>query len=99
MYEHIVYFKFNDNITVEKQNQLLAKLNTFKGTIPGIVELTAGINETAEKERARGYMMGLRVTFENKEALDNYGPHPVHQEFVQSLEVVIDHVAVVDYPL
>ncbi|MDC3417402.1 Dabb family protein [Aquibacillus salsiterrae] len=99
MYEHMVYFKFNDQITSDKQNELLDKLHAFKGVIPGIVEITAGINATTEQERARGYSMGLRVTFENKDALDQYGPHPVHQEFVQSLEGVIDHVAVVDYPI
>lgn len=99
MFEHMVYFKFNDSLTSEKEQELLGKLKAFKGVIPGIVELTAGINVTDEKERARGYTMGLRVTFESKEALDNYGPHPVHQDFVQSLDGVIEHVAVVDYPL
>jgi hypothetical protein len=99
MYEHLVIFKFNDSVTPEKTQDLLEKLQAFKGIIPGIVELSAGVNVTEEIERAQGYTLGLRVTFENKAALDKYGPHPVHQDFVQSLDGVIEDVIVVDYPL
>lgn len=99
MYEHMVFFKFSDTLTTEREAELLNNLHSFKGQIPGIVELTAGTNMTAEKDRANGYRIGLRVTFESKEALDQYGPHPLHQEFVQSLEGIIEDVIVVDYPI
>lgn len=99
MYEHLVLFKFNDSLTPAKEQELLGKLKDFKGMIPGIVELTAGINVTEEKERVQGYTLGLRVTFNNKAALSEYGPHPVHQNFVQSLDGVIEDVIVVDYPV
>ncbi|PLS03351.1 Dabb family protein [Neobacillus cucumis] len=99
MYEHMVFFKFKENITPEKEQELLEKLLSFKGVIPGIVELSAGINVTAEEERKQGYGLGLRVTFDNKESLDQYGPHPAHQDFVKSLDNVIENVVVVDYPI
>ncbi|MBS4220738.1 Dabb family protein [Bacillus sp. FJAT-49711] len=99
MYEHMVFFKFNDNITPEKEQELLNKLQNFKEKIPGIVELSAGFNVTEEEERKQGYSLGLRVTFENKEYLNLYGPHPVHQDFVKSLDTVIENVVVVDYPI
>lgn len=97
MYEHLVFFKFNDSLTPEKELELLEKLKAFKGVIPGIVQLTAGINVTEEKERIQGYTLGLRVTFEDKDALNEYGPHPAHQDFVQSLDGIIEDVIVVDY--
>lgn len=99
MYEHIVTFKFNGNITLEKEQALLKQIKAFKGKIPGIVELTAGINCTEEIENIHGYTLGLRITFENKQALDNYLPHPIHQQFVSSLYEVIDNVIVVDYEI
>ncbi|MCJ8008864.1 Dabb family protein [Lederbergia wuyishanensis] len=99
MFEHMVFFKFNETITSEKEQELLDKLLSFKGKIPGIVELSAGFNVTEEEERKQGYGLGLRVTFENKEALNLYGPHPVHQDFVKSLDGVIENVVVVDYPI
>jgi hypothetical protein len=97
MYEHIVMFKFNKNITPEKEQDLLRQLKGFKDNIPGIVELTAGFNVTEEVENKHGYTMGLRVTFKEKKDLDDYLPHPIHQEFVSSLNGVIDQVIVADY--
>lgn len=99
MYEHMVFFKFNENLTAEKEKELLHKLTSLKEAIPGIVELTTGLNVSDERENIKGYTLGLRVTFENKSALDAYGPHPAHQDFVQSLEGVIADVIVVDYPI
>ncbi|MED4225263.1 Dabb family protein [Neobacillus cucumis] len=99
MYEHIVTFKFNENITQEKEQALLQQLKAFKGEIPGIVELTAGLNMTEEIENIHGYTLALRITFENKQALDHYLPHPVHQEFVSSLIGIIENVIVIDYEI
>jgi len=99
MYEHMVFFKFNEQITQDKEQELLDKLLSFKGKIPGIVELSAGFNVTEEEGNQHGYTLGLRVTFEDKVSLDQYGPHPVHQEFVRSLDGVITNVVVVDYPI
>ncbi|GAA0287573.1 hypothetical protein GGQ92_000820 [Gracilibacillus halotolerans] len=99
MYEHMVFFKFNERLTKDKEQELLNKLSSFKEKIPGIVELTAGINVTEETENIRGYTLGLRVTFDSKQSLDDYGPHPVHQNFVQALDGVIEDVVVVDYPI
>lgn len=99
MYEHLVLFKFNEIIPEERQQQFLNQLLSFKGKIPGIHELTAGINQTEEVENKHGYTLALRVTFKNKKALDDYLPHPVHQKFVSSLGDVIEKVIVADYEI
>ncbi|MFH5181889.1 Dabb family protein [Paenibacillus sp. TAB 01] len=99
MYEHIVCFKFNERFQPEMEKGLLEALLSFKGRIPGIVDLTAGINVTEETGNIHGYTLGLRVTFENQEALRAYGPHPAHQQFVGMLDGILDNVVVVDYPI
>ncbi|WJH34814.1 Dabb family protein [Paenibacillus sp. CC-CFT747] len=99
MYEHLVVFRFNDLLTAEKEDELLGMLLGLKGEIPGIAELTAGRNVTEETDNRRGYAIGLRVTFESKEALQAYGPHPAHQRFVRALDGLLDNVVVVDYPI
>ncbi|MDF2720243.1 MAG: stress protein [Paenibacillus sp.] len=63
MFEHLVSFKFNETYTVDKEKVLLDTLMTFKERIPGIVELTAGVNVTEEVDNIHGYTLGLRVTF------------------------------------
>ncbi|QHT59686.1 Dabb family protein [Paenibacillus lycopersici] len=99
MFEHLVIFKFNASITPEREQELLNKLLSFKGRIPGIVDMSAGINVTEETDNIHGYSLGLRVTFESQEALRAYGPHPLHQDFVGGLAGVLEGVVVVDYPV
>ncbi len=98
MYEHLVIFKFNTNITPTKQQELLDQLLAFRGRIPGILDISAGINVTEETENIHDYTLGLRVTFEDLSSLRSYGPHPVHQKFVESLDGILENVVVVDYP-
>lgn len=99
MYEHLVSFKLNDKITTVKQQELVAQLLALQEQIPGIVDLTAGINVTEETDHIQGFTLGLRVTFEDQEALRAYGPHPAHQAFVTSLNEWVENVIVVDYPI
>ncbi|SFF33424.1 Stress responsive A/B Barrel Domain [Paenibacillus algorifonticola] len=99
MYEHIILFKFNGNGTKDKQEELIRKVKSFKGSIPGIVELTAGINVTEEVENINGYTVGIRVTFQDLQASRDYMHHPLHQELLQSAIPLVDGVVVVDYPI
>jgi hypothetical protein len=99
MFEHLVSFKFNEKMNPQKEKELMEALLSFKDSIPGIIELTAGLNVTEETENIHGYSLGLRVTFQDMEALRQYGPHPVHQQFVKLLEGIIENVVVIDYPI
>ncbi|MBW7457288.1 Dabb family protein [Paenibacillus sepulcri] len=99
MYEHLVSFKFKDSISGEQEKLLLDTLYAFKGQIPGLIELTAGLNVTEETGNIHGYTLGLRVTFDSREALQQYGPHPLHQQFVKLLDGILDNVVVIDYPI
>ncbi|MFC5652948.1 Dabb family protein [Paenibacillus solisilvae] len=99
MFEHLVIFKFNSSMTKEHEQLLLGKLLAFKQTIPGIIDMSAGLNVTEETDNIHGYSLGLRVTFESQEALRQYGPHPAHQDFVKALDGLLDNVVVVDYPI
>jgi hypothetical protein len=57
-------------------------LLAFKGRIPGIVDITAGLNVTEESSSIHkpGYHLGLLFTFEDQEALRQYGPHPAFRK-------------------
>ncbi|MGO4731416.1 Dabb family protein [Paenibacillus sp. 2KB_22] len=99
MIDHLVVFKFNDKTTLAKQQEWVEQLLALQEQIPGIVALTAGINVTEETDRIQGYTIGLRVTFEDQDALRAYGPHPAHQAFVASLDGWVEDVIVVDYAI
>ncbi|WP_046174288.1 Dabb family protein [Domibacillus indicus] len=97
MYEHLVSFKFKEDVTIEKQQELALKILALKGKVPGAMDVTAGVNTTEETENIQGYTFGMRITFKDKESLDNYLPHPLHQEILSTIEGMIDNVIVVDY--
>ncbi|CAM4466174.1 hypothetical protein FHS16_003183 [Paenibacillus endophyticus] len=99
MFEHLVSFKFKEALSPSKEAELLEALHALKTQVPGIVELTAGRNETLETGNIQGYMLGLRVTFTDRQALQDYGPHPAHQSFVAMLDGLIENVIVIDYPI
>ncbi|WP_246309136.1 Dabb family protein [Paenibacillus alginolyticus] len=99
MFEHLVSFKFKENLDPQKEKELLETLWSFKNKIPGIVDLSAGVNVTEETDNVQGYTLGLRVTFEDQESLRQYGPNPLHQQFVKSLEGIIENVIVIDFPI
>ncbi|GAA3331403.1 hypothetical protein GCM10020331_087870 [Ectobacillus funiculus] len=44
---------------MKKEQDLLNQLKAFKGRIPGIVELTAGINTTGEIEAKTRIYLGI----------------------------------------
>ncbi|WP_246362179.1 Dabb family protein [Paenibacillus alba] len=99
MFEHMVSFKFKQPLDASKEQELIETLLAFKNQIPGIVEITAGSNETEETDNIQGYTIGLRVTFQDQESLRQYGPHPLHQQFVKSIDGLVDNVIVIDYPI
>lgn len=99
MYEHLVLFKFKSELPDSRLQPLIQTLHAFKGVIPGIVELTAGVNVTEETENRHGFTLALRVTFADRESLDAYGPHPAHRAFVSLLDGLVEQVVVADYPI
>ncbi|MBU5344745.1 Dabb family protein [Paenibacillus lautus] len=48
MFEHIVLLKFKPDVSIEVKESAIKRAHDFKKNIPGIVELSAGINVTEE---------------------------------------------------
>ncbi len=72
---HMVWIKFNADVTPATVNEHLAGLSSLKDTVPGITSLSIGANFT---DRANGYTHGLLVLFPDKAALATYINHPNH---------------------
>lgn len=73
--EHMVWIKFKDGVTAERQQHHLDELATLPDRVPGIVDLCLGENFT---DRANGFTHGLLVTLTDRTALENYQVHPEH---------------------
>ncbi|MFG6118074.1 MULTISPECIES: Dabb family protein [Thalassobacillus] len=83
MIEHIVLVKFSEETTKEQKQELIRRTLNLKHIIPGIVDIQQGLNFS---DRSQGYEVGLTVRFKDRESLENYGPHPAHQEIVSYLK-------------
>lgn len=97
MIEHIVLIKFSSNTTEEQKKELIRRTLLLKEKIPGILDIQQGFNFS---ERSQGYEVGLTVRFLNRDALENYGPHPAHQEIVTYLkEIGLEDSIIVDFEI
>ncbi|MBB6634172.1 Dabb family protein [Cohnella thailandensis] len=98
MFEHIVLLKFKPDVPNEVKDGAIKRAHDFKGNIPGIVDLSAGINVTEEVEHMQGFTLGIRVTFEDQQACRDYIQHPLHQQLLQSIGPYVEGIVVMDYP-
>ena len=75
MIEHMVWIRFNDDVTEARQQAHLDALRSLKTRVPGIRKIAVGPNVT---DRANGYTHGLLVTLDDQAALQTYADHPEH---------------------
>ncbi len=95
MVDHLVLFKLTPDATDEQRADALAALRGLKDKIPGILDLTAGVNFSS---RSQGFELGVFVRFTDRAALENYLPHPAHRGAVDTFVAPIKaDVIVVDY--
>lgn len=79
MIEHIVLFRFKDEISAAAKKTIADELLALKSKIPTIKDISMGPNFA---DRNKGYEYGLVVRFEDRQGLDSYQVHPEHQRVV-----------------
>ncbi|APH05087.1 Dabb family protein [Bacillus weihaiensis] len=95
MVEHIVLCTFSEQTTDDQKKEAISRLKALKEEIPGIIDIQAGMNFS---DRNKGYEVGLTVRFDDREALEVYGPHPKHQAVLAYLkEIGITDLICVDF--
>lgn len=94
MLTHIVCWKYKPEITEEIKKEHIAKLQDLPNHVPNIISLKAGADIL---KLDRSFDTGLVAVFENKEALDAYSIHPVHQEIVEFTKQIVQQGVSVDF--
>ncbi|EGC29740.1 hypothetical protein DICPUDRAFT_42455 [Dictyostelium purpureum] len=82
--EHILFMQLKEDMTEAEFKKLTDCIEELKG-LPGVLNISFGKNFS---DRSGGYNYGYRVLFDSKEALDIYGPHPIHERFKSLLNEV-----------
>lgn len=94
---HIVLFQWNAQASPDAIEQAVQGLRDLKSKIPGIMDLSCGVNFT---DRGKGFTHALVVRFVDRAALDVYGPHPEHQRVVQErINPIRADVLALDYEI
>lgn len=76
MIDHIVLVKFGESTTHEQLQEVVDRFKALRKHLTGIVDIQAGINFS---EKNKGYQVVLSIRFEDRAALEAYGPNPEHQ--------------------
>jgi hypothetical protein len=92
--EHMVWFRFREDVPVARREALAAELRALMGVVPQVSRIEAGMNFT---DRARGCQLGLLVTLESKAALDSYQVHPAHVMVAKQLRAECDEILAFDF--
>jgi hypothetical protein len=95
MIEHLLLLRWTEGTSPEAVDAALAELRALKDKIPGILDLSCGMNFSA---RAKGFTHGLVIRFKDWAAQEAYNPHPEHQRVVQKfINPIRGDTIVLDY--
>lgn len=102
MIRHIVHLKFGPDISSTDASRLLQSVYALKDTIPGILQVSGGANNSPEP-LGKGYTHSFVVDFVDSDARDAYLPHPAHVRVGDALVAAatggLDGILVFDYAL
>jgi hypothetical protein len=94
MLTHIVCWKYKPETSEEQRAEHIAKLKHLPNVIPDIISFSVGADVL---HLERSFDTGLVATYPNREALDAYTVHPVHQEAANLGKQIAEKVVSVDF--
>ncbi|MCK5236757.1 MAG: Dabb family protein [Deltaproteobacteria bacterium] len=96
MIQHIVFFKFKDNVTEADKERLTTELRSLKDNIALVKELTVGVDVAHQK---KSYDLALNSTFETMEDLMAYAVDEYHLEVLKLVVELCASTCKVDYEI
>lgn len=94
MLTHIVCWKYKAETTAEQREEHVAKLKNLPDVIPNILSFNVG-SDILHLERS--FDTGLVAVYPDREALDFYTVHPLHQEVAAMGKQIAEKVVSVDF--
>jgi len=89
MVQHVVLFRFREDLEQTAVAALFEELRGLRSRIPGISEFQGGAYSSPEG-LSQGFTHGFTMTFADAAARDAYLPHPLHQAVVAKLLPMLD---------
>ena len=95
---HVVLFDLKDDVTPDQIEEFITVGEALLSQIPGVKEVS--LNKKAREDRKihiKDYDLALYVRWENNEAGNVYGPHPLHQTLLKLYKSQWAGVRVIDF--
>jgi hypothetical protein len=96
MIRHVVLFKFKPEVDAAERDELVRMLGQLAQDVEVIRELSVGVDVAGS---ASACDVALIVDFDDREALDVYEAHPLHQPVIRRVDELCAAVHVVDYEM
>jgi hypothetical protein len=98
--KHVVLLRFKHDMPADAMAQLFASLDNLRHKIPGLLDVSTGINSSPEG-LAKGFTHGFVMTFADEASRDAYLPHPAHEvvkgQLLRWIDGGADGVIVLDW--
>ncbi len=94
---HLVFFDYKDSAPAEQVARVNEAFAALPLKIPGLLRLQAGANIAGARGLSLGMTHGFALTFVNRDARDDYLPHPAHRDFGAIVGPVLENVLVLDF--
>lgn len=94
--QHVVSFKFKENVTKEQIQQVEQAFRTLRKKVSQVKNYEWGTNVSTEK-RDKGFTHCFILTFKTEKDRDDYLVHPEHAAFVKVVLPLVEDVFVIDF--
>jgi hypothetical protein len=95
---HVVLFDLKDDVTPDQIEEFITVGEALLSQIPGVQEVSLNKKARADRDiHIKDYDLALYVRWENNEAGNVYGPHPLHQTLLKLYKSQWAGVKVIDF--
>lgn len=95
---HVVLLQFKPEVPADQRIRALEQSIARLQAIPGVLGVEAGPKVRDDRPiHIRDYHGAILVRLQDAAALDVYGPHPLHQAFLQEFQPLFASVRVIDF--
>lgn len=98
MIRHILFVRFKPETSTLSIEEVRTAFKEMPSKIEGIVGVEWGLNISPENLN-KGYTHCIMMTFIDKNARDNYLPHPDHNILKEIFGAILEEIIVLDYSL
>ena len=95
---HVVLLTLKPNVTQQQSEQVMSDTLNMLKNIPGVLEVAVGNKARDDRpQHIKNYHLAILVTLQSEAALDVYGLHPEHRQFIAKHKDKFESFQVADF--